>query len=95
MKSVTLTKQITIDGKDYKKLNFDFESLTAKDFFTAERQARGLGEITPNIQWGLTYRVVVAVMCCKEPLKFEDIRDHCSFRDMSKIAELAADFLQE
>lgn len=93
MTEVKLHKALELDGKSYGVLHFDFDKLSAKDFFKAEMDARSLGEITPNIQWGATYRAVVAALACQENIKFEDIRDSLSFKDASSVTGAVGDFL--
>lgn len=95
IKIVKLSKPFMLDGQEYKELQFDFTKLTARDFFRAEREARSHGEITPNIKWGLTYQCVIAIFACLQPIKYEDIENLPSFRDVDKITALASDFLLE
>lgn len=93
MVEVKLQNPLEIDGESIEVLHFDFDQLSAKDFFKAELDARTLGEITPNIQWGSQYRAVVAAMACKENIKFEDIRDIMTFKDAASVTGAVGDFL--
>ena len=88
METIKLVKPVMINDKEVSELHFDFNKLTSADFFELEQESRMLGEITPNIVWGAKYRAMVAVKACKE------IRDLMTFKDVAKITEAAANFLQ-
>lgn len=94
METIKLVKPVMINDKEVAELHFDFNKLTSADFFDLEQESRMLGEITPNIVWGAKYRAMVAVKACKENIKFEDIRDLMTFKDVAKITEAAGNFLQ-
>lgn len=87
----TLSKPITVDGQLYSELNFDFDSLTAKDMISIDQSLQTDGIIVANMaELSKSYLIYVAARAAKINVKiFEEL----SLKDATRITAIAQTFL--
>ena len=90
--TIKLSKPFKWEGRVYKELNFDFDSLTGRDADRIDRecQAAGLAVIVPGVTGA--YNIRVAANACIEPLGI-DAFQAMPLRDYNKAVSAARNFL--
>ena len=92
MQTIALNKPVTFDGKEYTKLELDFDSLTGRELMKAEAEAKALnpGGFAPVLELSKPYQVVVAAKAAKVPA---DVIIDLSGSDYTKVTVAAQNFL--
>lgn len=67
METITLTKPMTIGGKEISEVSMNFDDLTGNDLIKAESEARAMGDNTPLIAASMKYQAAVAARVLKCP----------------------------
>lgn len=91
-KKVELSKPYSFEGKEYTKLELDFDSLTGQDVINAEKEVRALGDRSPVAEFSKTYQAVMAAKAAKVPV---DLIMKLPAKDFTRITILVQDFLLE
>jgi hypothetical protein len=73
MSKIILTKTIKKDDTNITELNFDFDNITGKQIIAAEKEARTLGDNTPDICYSKTFQAIIAAKAAAEPVLVDDI----------------------
>ena len=60
METITLTKPITVKGKEVDKIELDFNSVTGQDMINAETEARAAGDQSPSVLLSMKYQAALA-----------------------------------
>ena len=92
MQTIALNKPVTFDGKEYTKLELDFDSLTGRELMKAEAEAKALtpGGYIPVLELSKPYQVVIAAKAAKVPV---DVIMELPGKDYTKVTVAAQDFL--
>ncbi|WP_297038984.1 phage tail assembly protein [uncultured Dialister sp.] len=59
---IKLKKTVTINGKEIKEVDLDFDKLTGEDMVKAEREARSMGVAEGSVFASMKYQ---AILCAK------------------------------
>ncbi|MBU2701688.1 hypothetical protein Ga0466249_002807 [Sporomusaceae bacterium BoRhaA] len=87
-----LAKPITKDGTEITELNLDFDKITGNQIIAAEKEARMLGDTTPDACYSKTFQAVIAAKAADQPLIVDDILA-MNGMDFINITTQAANFL--
>lgn len=69
-----LSKAIIKDGAEITELNFDFENkITGKQIIAAEKEARAMGDNTPDACYSKIFQAIIAAKAAAEPVLVDDI----------------------
>lgn len=68
-----LSKPIVKDGKEIAELNFDFDKITGSQIIAAEKEARALGDTTPDACYSKTFQAILAAKATTESIIVDDI----------------------
>ena len=68
-----LKKAFTKDGKKVTELKFDFDKITGNDIIAAEKEARTLGDNTPDACYSKTFQAIIAAKAADYPLNVDDV----------------------
>jgi len=92
MNTITLSKPISKDGNEITSLNLDFDKITGNQIIAAEKEARLLGDTTPDACYSKTFQAIIAAKAAAEPVIVDDIMGlHGS--DFIQTTTAAANFL--
>lgn len=72
MKEITLSKPITVKGKEVKVLKLDFDKVTGRDLLAQEKAAKALG-VEPPITFAMTYQGLIAAKAAG--VAYDDLLD--------------------
>jgi len=92
MSIITLSKSIKKNEIDIKKIHVDFNSITGRHIIAAEREARLMGDSTPDACYSKIFQAVLAAKATKENLIVDDILD-LSGSDFVRVTTEASNFL--
>lgn len=87
-----LRKVITKDGNKIMELNFDFDGIKGSDIIAAEKEARMMGDNTPDACYSKTFQAIIAAKAADQPLIADDIME-MNGSDFIEITTKAANFL--
>ncbi len=90
--TIKLSKSYEFEGKEYKKLELDFESLTGNDLISAEKEARAMGDQTPMLEFSKMYQAIMAAKASKVPV---DLIMKLSLKDFTNVTVRTGNFLFE
>jgi hypothetical protein len=91
--SLTLKKPVLYNGKEFKSLEFDFESLTGRDALAIEAELeRTLGRPVIIPQFSGEYLIRMAARACTEKIG-TDIFENMCLADYNRIRSAARSFL--
>lgn len=68
-----LKKAITKDGKEIVSLKLDFNKITGNDIIAAEKEARMMGDTTPDASYSKTFQAILVAKAADHPLIVDDI----------------------
>lgn len=68
-----LRKPFEKDGKKITEIKFDFEKITGNDIIAAEKEARLMGDSTPDAAYSKTFQAVLAAKAAIQPVNTDDI----------------------
>ncbi len=66
---VPFKKSVVHDGREYFKIDLNFEALTGNDAINAEREARIMGDRTAVLEASKYYQAVIAAKASKLPVE--------------------------
>ncbi|AIF51258.1 hypothetical protein [Pelosinus sp. UFO1] len=87
-----LNKPITKNGVEIAELNFDFNKITGNQIIAAEKEARLLGDTTPDSCYSKTFQAIIAARAANESVIVDDILN-LSGADFIQATTVAANFL--
>ena len=93
-KVITLKKELVKDGVKIGALNLDFDKATGNVIIAAEKEARLLGDNTPDLCYSKTFQAIIASKVANEPVVVDDILG-LSARDFIQITTTVSNFLFE
>lgn len=70
---ITLKKPISKDSAEITELNVDFDNITGKDIMAAEREARLLGDNTPDVCYSKTFQAILVAKAAAEKVIVDDV----------------------
>lgn len=88
----TFKKPLEYNGKEYKSLTFDFESLTGKDTLEIERELARKGITVMVPEFNADYLVHMATRACTQEIGV-DAFDYIGLRDFNGIRSAGRRFL--
>lgn len=90
MEKMVLSKTYEFEGKEYREINLDLDSLTGHDLIASANQARLLGDNSPIMELSKTYLAVIASKAGKVPI---DFIMSLSAKDFTAITMVVQNFL--
>lgn len=87
-----LKKTIVKDGNEITELTFDFDQITGNDIIAAEKEARMMGDTTPDTCFSKTFQAIIAARAADKPIIVDDILD-MNGMDFIGVTTKAANFL--
>lgn len=87
-----LKKTIVKDGNEIAELNFDFDKITGNDIIAAEKEARMMGDTTPDACYSKTFQAIIAAKAADQPIIVDDVLD-MNGMDFIAATTKAANFL--
>jgi len=90
VKIIKLSNPRTINGKEYTKLELNFDNLTGRDLINAHKETTAMGDNSPVNEFSKTYLAAVAARAAK--VKTDDILD-LPARDFTNITIMVQNFL--
>ncbi|WP_094607731.1 hypothetical protein SPSIL_009070 [Sporomusa silvacetica DSM 10669] len=92
MNTITLSKPISKDGNEITALNLDFDKITGNKIIAAEKEARLLGDTTPDACYSKTFQAILAAKAAAESVVVDDILG-LSGSDFIQITNTVSNFL--
>ena len=92
MSTITLSKAIKKDELEIKKIHIDFNSITGRHIIAAEREARVMGDSTPDACYSKIFQAVLTAKATKENLNVDDILNLAG-SDFVRVTTEASNFL--
>jgi len=94
MQKIVFRKPFTFEGKEYKELTLDLDSLTGKDIINASTEARLLeqGDFSPVLELSKAFQAVIAAKAAKVPV---EMLLSLPAKEFSNITLLVENFLFE
>lgn len=89
---IVLNKPFTYEGKEYKELVVDLDSLTGNDVIALEKEARASGDRTPVLEFSKSYLAALAARLWGVPT---EVVLGLSYRDFAALTMTLQDFLME
>lgn len=90
MLKVKLSKEVMINGKKTKEVGLNVESLTGADFIQAERQARAMGDNSPQAFLSSQFHAIIASKLIGVPV--EEL-ESWPINDFARVAANVQNFL--
>lgn len=90
MEVIKLSREMEIKGKKVKKLTLVMEDLKGSDLISAEKQARAMGDLTPQVYLSSLFQAILGAKLIGIPV--EDLEEWAA-NDFSKIVGAVSGFL--
>jgi len=87
-----LKKAIVKDGNEITELNFDFDQITGNDIIAAEKEARMMGDKTPDTCFSKIFQAIIVAKAADKPIIVDDVMD-MNGMDFIGVTTKAANFL--
>jgi len=87
-----LKKAITKDGKKITELKLDFDKITGNDIIASEKEARLMGDTTPDVCYSKIFQAIIVAKAANQPLIADDIMA-MNGMDFISLTTQAANFL--